>query len=37
MVVIGSWSSPSMAGISPAMYPLMSMSWTSWQMIAVGP
>ena len=37
MVVIGSWSKPSTAGISPAMAPLMSISWTFWQMMAAGP
>ena len=37
MVVIGSWSKLSTAGISPAMAPLMSISWTFWQMMAAGP
>ena len=37
MVVIGSWSKASMAGIPPAMAPLMSISWTFWQMMAAGP
>ena len=37
MVVIGSWSKSSTAGISPAMAPLMSIAWTSWQMMAAGP
>ena len=37
MAVIGSWSRPSTAGISPAMQPLMSMSWTFWQMMPAGP
>ena len=37
MVVIGSWSKLSTAGIPPAMAPLMSISWTFWQMMAAGP
>ncbi len=37
MVAIGSWSKASMAGIPPAMAPLMSISWTFWQMMAAGP